>query len=285
MKTISNSKTKLALVLMTSLLTTGLHAAVTLTASMPGGVGWNNSGYWSDGLAPHSGGDYLVSSNYSLRTPTGSPGDTFGGDSLTFSTGSLGIVAGDGTTTTINNLSFTGNASVGLSSGGSKSLAGTMDIADGVQVNFFNGNSDTRVLTLTTLLSGAGTIRVGVGSTDAVGSTVNIVNAANTWAGNILMAQGTLNIANNLYAADYVFTGDDGIFHLNAGKTYTFGEGSTLNGTSLAIGTYTATELNDLALGGTEFTGTGTFAVVPEPSSAVLLCGGIITLALSRRRL
>jgi hypothetical protein len=58
----------------------------------------------------------------------------------------------------------------------------------------------------------------------------------------------------------------------------------TINGTPLAAGTYTAAQLNSSFDANIVDGGTGTLTVVPEPSVALAIAGGIGVLAIRRRR-
>jgi len=68
------------------------RADVTLTADDAFGTSsFNSSQHWSDGLAPHSGTNYLVASGRSLRTPENTGNYIFGGDSLTLNNGNINL--------------------------------------------------------------------------------------------------------------------------------------------------------------------------------------------------
>lgn len=167
-------------------------------------------------------------------------------------------------------------------------------LAGGITVNSssYFGTGNTHVTTITSSISGAGTLYLrssdttptltfGGGATafDNFTGTMNIGWADNEGGiGRLLVDfNDAYNIANIVMNTGTGFTAD--ILNFDAAVTvssFIFGA------TSLAEGTYDETQL-DAYFGTTDrFTGAGSLTVVPEPGAALL--GGLGMLALLQRR-
>ena len=84
-------KTIISTILFVSLCST-TFADVTLDGTDSYGQTSFNTGLnWSDGLAPHAGTNYLISSGQTLRTPEGSDDHVFQGDALTIDNGFINL--------------------------------------------------------------------------------------------------------------------------------------------------------------------------------------------------
>ncbi len=206
---------------------------VTLAASDPAGFsafnwfggGWSNAGYqgWSDLHFPHSGAAYSTGA-FSIRTPQGYPGWTFGGDSLTVNIGGQLLYNGWGTegVVTIHNLTIAGGTLKHdqfpqdlFQLGGSMTLA-----AAGGTVNAANGN--IRILAP---ISGAGALNITGGYTTTL-------SGANTFTGNLTISS---SVAAAFGANDFTTNGRAfGSFgnEQTIGKTVTINSGGTVSFTA-----------------------------------------------------
>jgi len=279
-----------------------------------------SAGVWSDGLAPHSGADYLIDDEDRVRTPGDSGSYVFGGDSLTVSS------LGSGSNLYLMGLTYKGIGTTGMI---------TVDnlILDGGAINHLNGQGDYFQLYgnlnvasdsfiyakqgpiyLYSTLSGSAQITIP--ASDATACKVWIGATASNFAGNIvnhgrfgLLENGVLNFVigangvNNSISdgGSQQHTTLDGklIFDLSGAGT-TLGDsctvigttpGSTYYGTAFYVPGFINAGDNDTwfkQIDASSFyvfqqsTGTLTVAPTPEPATMILVAFG--GLALLRRR-
>jgi hypothetical protein len=105
------------------------------------GQSWLTPATWSDGLAAHAGDDYVVGANFLLRTPI-SGSNTFPGDSLTLS-GQFNLASGNGTTTTVNELTLSNGVIVNAISGSTQGLNGSLRFDLGASFIKSTGTTET----------------------------------------------------------------------------------------------------------------------------------------------
>ena len=299
----------------TSLSSPAHGATVTLNGSDPfGASSFNMSGAaagWSDGLAPHAGGDYVTGENR-MRTPADGGSHTFGGDSLTVNnTNALNggvMYKGTGTTgvLTINNLILAGGQLHHQNGVGDLfQLAGNINVTANSTIHAKQGNIDI-------LAPISGTANLSIPATDAPAENNRFVTlrAANSFTGNIdvagrlaladtgglsfdIGASGVNNSITGAGSANFngsfnfdlsgagASVGDSWQIVANPTLTETFGStfsvaGFTDNGndswsTTANSVTYTFDEA------------TGVLSVVPEPASLGLLTVAALA-GLTRRR-
>ncbi len=159
---------------------------------------FNATGNWSNGAAPSSANNYVVSIS-SLRSPTGPTAATFAGNSLTLGAGAaLGIkTTGSGTTTTIPTLILNGGrVQNSQGSDGQNYLdvvAGTSYFVTSTSTfDALSGNAVARALKITAPISGPGGLIINPTST-SIGPVT--FTAANTYTGATTVGAGTLQLA------------------------------------------------------------------------------------------
>ena len=140
--------------------------AIAATVTKTTNDGFGNDGFaaalgWDDGLAPHSGSDYLVQ-YYDIRTPPSTGNFTFGGDSLKLADGGRMLYKGTGggpDIITVANLTLDAGV-LRNAQGGGYNLAGNINVTanGGIVWGASGGNSNT---TLQANISGSGTLALG----------------------------------------------------------------------------------------------------------------------------
>jgi MYXO-CTERM domain-containing protein len=294
---------------------------VTLTANDVAGQSSFGSGlHWSDGLAPHAGDDYVVSSSRLLRTPESTATLTFGGDSLTLETG--GFLGWKGTanrTVTINNLTLD-NGTFANSSNFTNltaTLAGniTLGAGGGNLQSFATGNN----IVVSAPISGAGNLTILHTFTTASVA----LSGVNTYTGNTLLGDATVGNAALTLADDaglkfvigasgtnnmIVVGTAAGTKTLTLNGDFTFdltSAGTTIGDTWQIVDNLNLTEtynstfsvvgftetanvwnktVNDITYSFAESTGALSVTAVPEPASLGLALLGVGAAVLLRRR-
>lgn len=281
-----------------------LAADVTLTASDGfGTTSFNSAGNWDNAAAPSAGNDYSTG-EFILRTPPDDASYTFGGDSLTVDntngypqgllykgTGNTGVI-------TIDNLILDGGF-VSHANG-----PGDLFVLDG-NINVLSDSSiyaKQGVINVLATISGSATI-TNPGS-DVDGNVLNIMSAANTFAGDIVndgrlaltddavlnFVIGASGVNNSVSGAGPATTFDgDFVFDLggassNVGDSWTIASAANQSfGATFNVPGFT--ESGDVWSSGVyRFSeSTGVLTVVPEPSSLVLLLFAVPATMMLRR--
>jgi len=203
---------------------------------------------------------------------------------------------------------LTGTDATSLGSGTVSFNGGSVEFATGLTTTQTNSmaigvNGGTIETVGTAVISWAGAISGG-GTLDKQGTGTLVIGAQNTFSGNITVTGGTLqtNATGTLGTAD---------ISVLSGQTLTLGNSLSLDSTSALTfdltsiinlnysgamsiadlgrgatfiddGTYTASQLNAF-FGGSNFSGSGSITVVPEPRSLLLLGAGLLVLIMRRR--
>jgi len=261
---------------------------------------WTGSTNWTDGLAPHSGANYLTGTNL-LRTPATGSSITFAGDSLTFgpeTTGNPSMILKlnpPGGTYIINNCTNAGGVIEAGIGNATNYLAGTnWVVATPSALGLLNDN--TRCIVLTNLnLNGSATLSNGVASSgNGLGSIVYAGNATHftgplvTSLGVTLLAWSQTNLGGNpasFNPAQFVL--DSGVFqplasmtlsNANSGVTLNPGGGTFTVGTNLVLTIANpiagAGDLTDQGGGCLVFSGTNTFTGITAISAGTLALSG-----------
>lgn len=290
-------------------LTTGLlalpaaHAATITQTVNDAGAGWN-SALWGPptAAAPTSGNAYVTASGLAtsaatelgtanvtgrVRAITGQ--GTFAGDSLQIGSNTELLIKNTGTYNA--NIILNGgiirySPNTGL--GGDATLAGTINVAANSVLGAVQ--TATQAFTISSTVTGSSTLRLAAGTAtnqtltfdDGSGTSLNGFDGIFDIGGGGTRVTVDFNQAYNMTLAGILMgnyaTAD--VLNLDANisaESFKFGANPTL-----AAGTYTTTALNTAFGNGSQFTGTGTLTVIPEPSAA-LLCG-LGLLGLLRRR-
>ena len=195
--------------------------SVTMTASdAVGASGFNYPWGWSDGHFPQAGTTYSTG-NYTLRTPTGSQGYNFVGDSSTV----------NNTNGSNGGLLYNGSGNTGVI--GFKNL-----ILDGGYVRHASTDADVfqlagkvTLLHAPTIDAAQGPINIsaaisGSGSLTKTGSYMVTLSGVNSYAGPTTISAGTLRLSPVAPVASYSFANLNGTTVVNDGTG-----GSSLNGT------------------------------------------------------
>jgi hypothetical protein len=288
-----------------------LAADVTLTASDSMGTSsFNSAGHWSDGLAPSAGNDYFTST-FRLRTPADGGSYTFGGDSLTIDP--TGGAPGDLLGLSYKGTSNTGSLTVDnliLNGGSINHINGTGDI-----FNLYGSISviaDSYMyakqgpMNVYSDISGSG--KITIPASDSIACELTFLSSANTYTGNIvnngrltLADDGVLNfvigangVSNTVSGAcqHVIYNGDFNIDLSGAGTNigdswaiasatpHYFGDTFTVVGfTAINATEWDKVISPTLTYRFDESTGTLT-AVVPEPSTIVLVLMGLVSLGI-----
>ena len=297
------------------------RAAVVVTQAASDGSTGDSSftlgAHWDDGLAPHSGADYV--SSLTIRTPASSGSQTFGGDSLTLNSGGTLTFKGTGTTPptiTVHNLTLNTGSTVTSQVGRPFTLAGNIILNAG-NIGTFQVTTPTNFgFSISATIAGEGALRfttsytsqtdsdravtLRASNTFSGGSTINTftsVIAASDGAfgtGNVTMNGGNLTFQSGLLN-DYIASTGKFILsstianfsiNLNFSGIDDIG-GLSLDGgtTYLSPHTYSVTELNTL-YGSEVFVGTGQLNVVPEPGAIgpVTVAAALLLLGRFRRK-
>lgn len=293
-------------------LTTGLlalpaaHAATITQTVNDGGTGWN-SALWGPptAAAPTSGNDYVTASGLAASAPTQlgasvtgrvraiTGQETFAGDSLEIVSNTELLIKNSGTYTA-NIILNGGIVRLSPNTAANATLAGTINVA----ANSVLGSVQfaTQAFTISSTVTGSSTLRLAGGTAnnqtitfdDGVGTSLNgfagtiDIGGGQTNAGGANRVTVDFNQAYNMTLAGILMGGYStaDILNLDASisvASFTFGGSPTL-----VADTYTTSELNALYGNGSQFTGSGTLTVIPEPAAALL--GGLGLLGLLRRR-
>lgn len=283
------------------------EAVLVAQDSVAGGViSWNTPAYWSPDQTPTAGNTYTTTAGLesSSATNLGSTytgtlrenGTTFGGDSLTIIANTRlllkSVTASPASTANI--ILNGGTILLSPDSGGAATLAGTINVASTSFLGLVQQSTTT--FNVNSSITGTGQLRLAAHSPSPGGSLNLIFN------GDLSGYSGTFAVGNSVASTTPLtlsFTGAYVLPNLTLtmggvnNDVYALGTNSmtlnafSLNGVSLAAGTYTAAQLQSYySLGATRFTGTtGTLTVVPEPQAAALLCLGALGLVGFRRRI
>ncbi len=276
---------------------------------------WNDAIWGSPAATPNSGDTYVSASGLmavdnTVRLGTagitgrvraynrtgGTP--TFGGGSLRLVSGTELLVKDTGTYTA-NIILDGGILRFSPDAGAHAIFAGTIhaqasSVIGSVQSNassftfdsVFTGSADLRLAGGTSANQSlifsdtsdfsaySGTLNIGGGVTNAGGANLVTVSfgLGSHDLRNATLAMGAFATADILNLAGNVSVG-----------SFAFGSGESLN--ILGAGTYTVAQLNAFG-NGSQFTGTGTLQVIPEPSAFAALAGlaGLAVVGLKRRR-
>lgn len=297
---------------LSALLALPAHAA-TVTSSASGA--WSNGSVWDDANPAAAGNDYRISSGFRVESPSAAT-VTFPGDSLTVEAGGIleiyrdiGGNTGQSITAEIPNLTVAGGTlrpRIGFATG-NVILSSPLNFDGGgtIEVNTTAGTY-SHTFSLNGAITGNGSVNVfrtaqGSGraiaingdasgfsgdwtfsSTAAESLNVTFGSGSGGWGSGSLQigSWASLNLNANFTSttAALVYGIDNTTLNLNADATIA---GITIDGNPVAPGTYTATDLGGLGLGG-NYGGSGTLTVIPEP--AAILLGGLGLLGLLRRR-
>ena len=192
-------------------------------------------GNWNNGAAPSSANEYLVRTNYVLRTPT-SGSASFPGHSLTLSNSAVLSIKTTSTVTIGTNAAtgvFLDNGWIANWTGGATPLNGFITLASG------GGGFDPQtfaILTVSAPITGVGGVKIGVRPTDTQKGGTIVLATNNTYTGGTAITSAdTLRLSGSGALGDsagpFVFVNTNG-----------FGFGTLdLNGTSQAIGNLSGT--------------------------------------------
>jgi MYXO-CTERM domain-containing protein len=298
-------------------------AQITTSAQQPAGENWNNPAIWSNNAPPSPGNTYEIvlgaTNPARIRNPDPGGVQTFAGDSLTVNAsteirtkgpagtvlnfpgvgGAPGLILNGGTINTGDNVVF------GLSGNMIVSTTSTFDFGDGTG----GAIAPTRAVNITAPIAGSGTLRLrtaGVtnpldiqsannntfsGGWDVVSGFLKGTGVNSLGTGNISIAPSAAGGARfdtdypmDLPGASLILAPANGANNavMLLDQTDRFGS-VTINGTTLAPGTYSASQLLTQFPANFDPASTGSITVVPEPS-AFALAGAVGILALRRRR-
>jgi hypothetical protein len=276
-------------------------ASVTLISDMASGEDWTFSARWSDNQPANSANDYFVGSGAGkiLRSTNSAAAATFPGNSVELdATGIFRLKAANPGTVTVSNLKLNGGTLHNGNGTNTTTVAGAINVLAASNLdlssmtnNAFNAGADTsRTLIVTASLTGPGQLNIGNGNTTALPTSTNLgtygrielTSGSNSFSGgwNVIsgalhgVAPGSLGTGNITIGTAAGFDTDynvvlptssltlNGLMQLDQNDT--FGSVS-INGTSLAAGTYTANQLaaqfpNNFVPGGS-----GSLTATPEP--------------------
>ncbi len=227
-------------------------------------------------------------------------GKVFGGDQLTINAGTELLLKGTGTYTSTGNVVLNGGMirlSPDLST--TTTFAGTLHVAAESYVGVVR-LSDT-LLDFSSTITGSSVLHISA----ATGNSVNTANPVLTiaFSGDLSGFTGSFNLGGgsfgvnrvavldfnqnyNLPSTSFIMGASGTTDILNLDQNVAFGSFS-FGSTVLGAGTYSVAALNGLFGTGSQFTGTGSLTVVPEPGTSAALMGtsGLLAaLALRRRR-
>ncbi|WP_269541144.1 PEP-CTERM sorting domain-containing protein [Cerasicoccus fimbriatus] len=251
----------------------------------------NSTNSWYDSPAGGSqltsfdvNGDYF-NNGFTLRTP--STQDTFGGNSLNLSGGSLLLAFHDAS---IDSTVGTLNVEAGGSSLSTNNFDNTLGGGLNVTALTLNGaldlgtNDFRRVRLNVDTLLGSSDIIVGAGSAGS-GSRANLSALdASSYTGNVNLNLGRLNFDNDFTSAGGLNIASGTTFVLDQSLTFS---ALTIAGDTLSEGTYSYATLNSTYDSIFQDGGSGsiTVAAVPEPSTTAMALGAVsLGLMMLRRR-
>jgi hypothetical protein len=281
------------------------------------GQSWLTTGAWSNNAVPSPTNDYISGPGMVVRSPT-TVTSTFNGNSLTINGSQFnltGATSGTGVAT-ISDLRLTSGGAIVNGNGGNHAQTLTGGTLNVTNTAFFrlNTTATARNITVSSQIIGGGTIGLMQNGTLLLdnpgnsfsgfwsigGVNVSILGANYTNTSTLVSTlnastAGSLGIDSSLIANDYsvIRVGYDwetaGSVTLNLNSVtyldtdWTVGA-LTINGSSLAAGTYDYAYLNSTYTGYFNTTGAGgSITVVPEPMVSVLVVGGLGALLLRRR--
>jgi hypothetical protein len=214
-----------------------------ISTHMPG-QWWMTANTWSDGLAAHSGADYLGTQN-AFRSPEVKTEAVFPGDSLTLDAVSgLAQLVHKGTLATFNDLRIGRNVHLGASSGGVQTLKGSFTLLDFDNNWVILEGSSSRTLVLDADIVGkagfraivnlllprqnpafTGPVFVTSGCTLLVNDELNLGgNPASYNAAQLSLSKGILAVTNSVTLDD----ANRGIYIDSQGGTFNVATGATL---------------------------------------------------------
>ena len=289
----------LASALMTALMAipmVGYSATITQTFnSTSSSTDWNTA-LWA-GAVPTAENDYVTDASLGssgtsrLGTNVGGrvrdyTGSTFAGNSLTIVANSELLLKQTGNQTSTANIILDGGV-LRLSAGTSSqaTVAGTINVASESYLGVADNGSP--VLTISSALTGSSLLHVASG----LGAGTVVFN------GDLSGFTGTLSFGGGDAAGTYDFDQDYDLSAasmvvntlrtevLNLDQAITVGS-FMFGDSALSAGTYDVATLNSTFGTGTQFTGTGSIEVIPEPSTMALLgvMGGALVLVRRRCR-
>ena len=266
-----------------------------LTLSQAGGalyvqtvdnIDWNAAMWGSPASAPTAGNNYesaAVGGNNRFRISASGASSTFAGDNLTLVTGTTALnkTLNGNTSTVTGTLTLDGGNIVHAPNAGSiatLATGGFVVTGTGSTIGLaYTGNS----LSITGGLSGTGDLLLDYQDVGAVISRTLSFGSVGAYT-------GTISVTEKVqldFGSDVDFGGNlaiDSDSFLNIDQSITIARDAlTFDGSVIAAGIYSGTDLTDLGAGFLD--GGGTLTVLPEPSSIALLgLGG--AMALLRRR-
>ncbi len=170
--------------------TTASAGLVTLTASHPYGVSWDNGAYWDDGQPAHAGDDYHV--GMGMRTPNNVNNPVFPGDSLTVHPGGTIGTKHNGTATFAN--LFLNGGTINTAVGNrTMSIGGTIDVVAPSNFHASGINNQNRTLVIASQMTGSADMTVTGVVPSGYNATVRLTGTGNTYSGNWTVASGLLD--------------------------------------------------------------------------------------------
>lgn len=282
----------------------GMHAAViTQIANTTSGKDWNDASTW--GATAASGNTYFSTTGFMASTSAGIGNTTYTSllreNGVTFNGTSITLVSG--TQLLLKQaLNQASNGNIILSGGsirhstGDNSLATISGILNVAAESWIgegsgsNNNTSNAILTISSTLIGSATLHLGAavdpgtiaftGDLSGFSGTLDIGNSV-SGRENLTVSLSGANLGNATVKMGFYTSMD--ILNLTGSTSM---KAFNYNGTVLGNGTYDVSTLNSMF--GSQFTGTGSLTVVPEPSTFAMLLGSlgitIVFLCRVRRR-